>query len=106
MAVSKTSHCSTSNGLASASHQDTLLESHNSGSTFVQNPLSHSQVVDVYRREIEDAIFAVDELEMALLCALQPPNPALPVLRQMLVDRLAQRIERLLSAAVTRLADS
>ncbi|MBI4660676.1 MAG: hypothetical protein HY735_17705 [Verrucomicrobia bacterium] len=63
--------------------------------SWVLNPLSHSQTVDYYRREIEDAIFAIDELEMALKRALHPPNPALPILRQMLADRLSQRIARL-----------
>lgn len=63
--------------------------------SWVLNPLSHSQTVDYYRREIEDAIFAIDELEMMVKRALHPPNPALPVLRQMLADRLSQRITSL-----------
>lgn len=59
--------------------------------SWVLNPLSHSQTVDRYRREIEDAIFAVDELEAAIGCALRPPNPALAVLRQMFCGCLSQR---------------
>jgi hypothetical protein len=35
------------------------------------NPLSHSQTVDRYRREIEDAIYAVDDLVAAVHRALQ-----------------------------------
>lgn len=34
--------------------------------SWVLNPLSHSQTVDRYRREIEDAIFAVDDLANAV----------------------------------------
>lgn len=36
----------------------------------VLNPLSHSQIVDRYRSEIEDAIYAVDELESAIKRAM------------------------------------
>ncbi len=68
--------------------------------SWVLNPLSHSQTVDRYRREIEDAIFAVDELETAVSRALHPRNPALQVLRQMLADRLQQRVAKLPSAPV------
>ena len=39
--------------------------------SWVLNPLSHSQTVDRYRREIEDAIYAVDDLAVAVHRALQ-----------------------------------
>jgi hypothetical protein len=39
--------------------------------SWVLNPLSHSQAVDRYRREIEDAIYAVDDLAAAVHRALQ-----------------------------------
>lgn len=38
--------------------------------SWVLNPLSHSQTVDRYRREIEDAIYAVDDLAVAVHRAL------------------------------------
>ena len=38
--------------------------------SWVLNPLSHSQTVDRYRREIEDAIYAVDDLAAAVHRAL------------------------------------
>ena len=39
--------------------------------SWVLNPLSHSQTVDRYRREIEDAIYAVDDLAAGVHRALQ-----------------------------------
>jgi hypothetical protein len=39
--------------------------------SWVLNPLSHSQTVDRYTREIEDAIYAVDDLAVAVSRALQ-----------------------------------
>src|SRR5262249_12060194 len=38
--------------------------------SWVLNPLNHSQSVDRYKPEIEDAVFAVDELERAVRDAL------------------------------------
>ncbi len=69
--------------------------------SWVLNPLSHSQTVDCYRREIEDAIFATDELETAVKHAIHPPNPALPVLRQMLTDLMSRRNIGLSTAIAT-----
>lgn len=69
--------------------------------SWILNPLNHSQTVECYRREIEDAIYAVDELEAAIRRALDPLSPALPVLRQMLVHRLSQRIYALSYASAT-----
>lgn len=40
--------------------------------SWVMNPLSHSETVERYRLEIEDAMFAVDELENAVEQALRP----------------------------------
>jgi hypothetical protein len=41
------------------------------GLSWVLNPLSHSETVELYRLEVEDAIFAVDELENAVEQALR-----------------------------------
>ena len=38
--------------------------------SWVLNPLSHSQTVERYRKEIEEAIFAVDELRRAVEMAI------------------------------------
>jgi hypothetical protein len=59
--------------------------------TWVMNPLSHSQGVDGYRPEIEDAIFAVHELEQAVATALAMRQAGPVVLRQMLLGHLAAR---------------
>ena len=45
--------------------------------SWVLNPLSHSQSVDRYRAEIEDAIYAIDDLERAMKQAV-----AVPLVRQ------------------------
>lgn len=61
--------------------------------SWVLNPLSHSQTIDRYRREIEEAIFAVDELEAAVRRALFPQNQvAVLFLRQMVVASIRGRI--------------
>ena len=61
--------------------------------SWVLNPLSHSQSVARYRREIENAIFAVEELERAVQRALRPPNSvSQSVMRQMLLRLLHNRI--------------
>lgn len=39
--------------------------------SWVLNPLSHSQVIDHYRSEVEDAVYAVDELQRAVDTAIQ-----------------------------------
>ena len=38
--------------------------------SWVLNPLSHSQTVERYRKEIEEAIFAVNELRRAVEMAI------------------------------------
>jgi hypothetical protein len=60
--------------------------------SWVLNPLSHSQTVDCYRPEIEDAIFAVDELETAVKRAISMERAAPVMLRQMLLTMINQRI--------------
>jgi hypothetical protein len=60
--------------------------------SWVLNPLTHSQTVDRYRREIEDAIYAVDELERTVQHTLRSPEPAQTVIRQMLLRLLDARI--------------
>lgn len=59
--------------------------------SWVMNPLSHSQSVDRYRGEIEDAIFAVNDLEQAIrqAVALRQAGPVL--LREMLLALLKSR---------------
>ena len=60
--------------------------------SWVMNPLSHSQSVDRYRDEIEDAIFAVNDLEWAVKEALTMKQAGPVVLRQMLLSLLAYRL--------------
>ena len=55
------------------------------------NPLSHSQSVDRYRPEIEDAIFAVAELEQAVREAIAMRHAGPVVLREMLLSLLARQ---------------
>lgn len=59
--------------------------------SWVMNPLSHSQSVDRYSGEIEDAIFAVNDLEQAIrqAVALRQAGPVL--LREMLLALLKSR---------------
>ena len=59
--------------------------------SWVLNPLSHSQTVDRYRPEIEDAIFAVDELESAVKRAICFEEAAPVMLRRMLLTCLSMR---------------
>jgi hypothetical protein len=59
--------------------------------SWVLNPLSHSQTVDHYRPEIEDAIFAVDALETTVKQAIATQAVGPVALRQMLLALLAQR---------------
>ena len=42
--------------------------------SWVLNPLSHSQSIDRYRAEIEDAIYAIDDLQVALERAKGRPS--------------------------------
>jgi hypothetical protein len=67
--------------------------------SWVLNPLTHSQTVDRYRREIEDAIYAVDDLERAVQHALRLPDLAQTVTRQMLLRLLGARIAALSPSA-------
>jgi hypothetical protein len=55
------------------------------------NPLSHSQSVDHYRPEIEDAIFAVNDLDHAVRKAVAVRHAGPLVLREMLVNIINTR---------------
>ena len=55
------------------------------------NPLSHSQTVDRYRPEIEDAIFAVNDLEQAVREAFAMRHAGTGMLREMLLSLLARQ---------------
>ena len=59
--------------------------------SWVLNPLSHSQGVDRYRPEIEDAVFAMDELESVVRRAISIQIAGPIVLRQMLLTLLSDR---------------
>ena len=63
--------------------------------SWVLNPLSHSQSVDRYRNEIEDAIFAVDELTGCIRTstAMRAVRPT--ILIQMLCYILKERAQRM-----------
>ncbi|MHA1613438.1 MAG: ATP-binding cassette domain-containing protein [Candidatus Thorarchaeota archaeon] len=65
--------------------------------SWVLNPLSHSLSVDPYRAEIEDAIFAIDEVELAVINAmyLKSLNPItlLLLLQRILGSRLSTLVE-------------
>jgi energy-coupling factor transporter ATP-binding protein EcfA2 len=63
--------------------------------SWVLNPLSHSQAVDRYRVEIEDAIYAIDELESAVKRALAPPTPSPPIAFESIISLLKAHIEKL-----------
>lgn len=54
--------------------------------SWVMNPLSHSQSVDHYRPEIEDAIFAVNDLEHAVRKAVAVRHAGPLALREMLLS--------------------
>jgi hypothetical protein len=59
--------------------------------SWVMNPLSHSQTVDRYRPEIEDAIFAVNDLEQAVREAVAMRHAGPVMLREMLLSILARQ---------------
>jgi energy-coupling factor transporter ATP-binding protein EcfA2 len=59
--------------------------------SWVLNPLSHSQVVDRYRAEVEDAVYAVDELRSAVQHALRARKADPRILLEMLATVLAGR---------------
>jgi hypothetical protein len=63
--------------------------------TWVLNPLSHSQTVDRYRVEIEDAIYVIDDLDAAVSLALQ--------LRSVHPISVMRQIIALLKARITKL---
>jgi hypothetical protein len=63
--------------------------------SWVLNPLSHSQTVDRYRREIEDAIYAVDELELALNRAFTVPTVRSTIAFEMIISLLKAYIEKM-----------
>ncbi len=56
--------------------------------SWVMNPLSHSQSVDRYRQEIEDAVFVVNELEQQIEIAISASQAGPILLREMLVTLL------------------
>ncbi len=60
--------------------------------SWVMNPLSHSQSVDRYRPEIEDAIFAVNELESAIRDAIAMRQAGPVLLREILLSLIAARV--------------
>jgi hypothetical protein len=59
--------------------------------SWVMNPLSHSQSVDCYRPEIEEAIFAVNELEQAIREAITMRQAGSVILREMLLTLINSR---------------
>jgi len=59
--------------------------------SWVMNPLSHSQSVDCYRPEIEEAIFAVNELEHAIREAIAMKQAGPVMLREMLLTLINSR---------------
>jgi energy-coupling factor transporter ATP-binding protein EcfA2 len=69
--------------------------------SWVLNPLSHSQTVDRYRCEIEDAIYAVDELSLAVHRALQVQKTQPIELLQYLARALNARALQLAALKVT-----
>jgi hypothetical protein len=66
--------------------------------SWVLNPLSHSQTVDRYRREIEDAIYAVDDLAAAVHRALQVQKSRPIELLQYLATALKARALQLMAS--------
>lgn len=58
---------------------------------WVLNPLSHSESADHYRPEIEDAIFAVNDLEIAVREAIAMRHAGPVLLREMLLSLLNSR---------------
>jgi hypothetical protein len=65
--------------------------------SWVLNPLSHSQIVDQYRNEIEEAIFVVDDLETAVDFALLTRKGALTQVYGMIASILGMHIHSLAS---------
>lgn len=59
--------------------------------SWVLNPLSHSQTVDRYSKEIDEAIFALDELEDVVRKAISFQSAGPVMLREMLLTVLQQR---------------
>lgn len=59
--------------------------------SWVLNPLSHSESVDRYRREIEEAIFAVDDLEQSIQRAVVLREAGPVPVREMLLTLLHSR---------------
>lgn len=68
-----------------------LMERITHALSWVLNPLSHSQSVDRYCTEIEDAIFTVNELEQAIDNALAMKQAGPVLLREMLLGLLKYR---------------
>lgn len=69
--------------------------------SWVLNPLSHSQTVDRYRSEIEDAIFALDELESAIKSAIAYETAGPVMLREMLLRILELKSQSLVASSTT-----
>jgi hypothetical protein len=62
--------------------------------SWVLNPLSHSQTVDRYRVEIEDAIYAIDDLEVAVKRAMALRSTRATVTYEMIAALLKAYIEK------------
>ncbi len=60
--------------------------------SWILNPLSHAQTVDRYRAEIEEAIYAVDELDQAVRKALWLRDKRPHFVHQMLISVLRARM--------------
>ena len=60
--------------------------------TWILNPLSHSQAVDRYRVEIEDAIYVIDDLDTTVKQALQLRSVHPVLVMQQIVGLLKARI--------------
>lgn len=63
--------------------------------SWVLNPLSHSQPVDQYRFEIEEAIYAIDELGVAVKQAIAPPSASPPIAFELIISLLKAHIEKM-----------
>ena len=61
--------------------------------SWVLNPLSHSQTVDRYSKEIDEAIFALDELETAIKKAISYQAAGPVMLREMLLTLLQTKAQ-------------
>ena len=60
--------------------------------SWVLNPLSHSEPVDRYRREIEEAIYAVDTMDKTIRLAVSGELRDLSVHRELLLRVLKSRM--------------